>query len=479
MIIKALNKNISMLACLIMSFIWSPVFSAQTKSTIDVLVLFTPGVATLYGADPSTKINQLFQVTNQIYADSNVYLEVRLAGTKQVNYTDNNSAETALRDLTATKHAAFKDVPALREKLKADMVIFYRPYKAVHGSCGIAWIGGEDKNGNFSDPKIKSFQFSHIAINSCGDFVTAHELGHNMGLRHSRKQEGKGGTFPYALGYGVENVFTDVMAYHTSFNVDYWEGKIYKFANPDLICKGLPCGVNRNTASGADAAYTLNITGPQIAKFYTAQPALSNSDSASSEILATSLKKMQEAKISADAAKLAVEKYKATLSQKTKALPIAQTAFNKAKSQAAQINTKYTAANKAYDVALSKLAPSQSKLVSAANMYNTSTTEAAVKKNYSAYLTTLKTYEAAVNAVNTAANQANALVNAVNSSNQALAVATDALSKAKTELEQAKTESIQLNANMQTTLSVYNLALKDYNAAVKVYASTSTVSKKK
>ena len=58
---------------------------------------------------------------------------------------------------------------------------------ASHGSCGVAWVGGS--NGAMSAGH-KAYMFAHVAINSCGDFVTAHELGHrdtNMLYRHYRE----------------------------------------------------------------------------------------------------------------------------------------------------------------------------------------------------------------------------------------------------------------------------------------------------
>lgn len=262
-------------------------FSAN--NVIDILVVYTKGTANAYGGNPDTRINQLFQFTNQIYLDSNIDLEIRVANTMMVDYPDDNDAVTALQDITFGRDESLKGVAPAREQAKADMVIFYRPFNLAHGSCGQAWVGGMDSEGAFPASDYKDYMYSHIPINGCGDFVTAHELGHNMGLKHSREQDGKGGTFDYALGYGEVNKFTTIMAYQDAFNVDYWDGKVYKFSSPELTCKGQACGIDReDLANGADARYALMITTPQIANYYTDDSASSSVSSATSSLISSS-----------------------------------------------------------------------------------------------------------------------------------------------------------------------------------------------
>lgn len=274
----------NVLKLLILSVVANSALAATT--VIDVLAVYTKGAADTYGGDPSTRINHLFQFTNQIYADSNLDIEIRLVKTMMVDYTDDNTSDSALRDITFAQHDAFVDVEKVREQVKADMVIFYRPFKSAHENCGHAWILGGGSNGDFSHPHIKKYMYSHIPLNSCGDYATAHELGHNMGLRHSRRQDGSGEVFPFALGHGVDNQFATIMAYQTSFNVDYWIGKVYKFSSPELECKGVPCGVDASdTVNGADARLAISITAPQIAGFYSSHTAQSASSSSVSSMM--------------------------------------------------------------------------------------------------------------------------------------------------------------------------------------------------
>ncbi len=396
---------------------------AASAATIDVLVLYTPGVEAKYSGDPLTRFHHLFNVSNQVYADSDVDLSVRVVGAVKVNYTDGGSANIALDDVTYGR-SVFSNVESLRTQYNADMVLLYRVYQSSHGSCGLAWVN-TGSNGNLSNSNAKQYMYAHVGIDGCPDHTTVHELGHNMGLNHSRVQDKKGGVYPYALGYGVAGKFTDVMAYTSSFKLDYWTGTVYKLSNPLITCRGLPCGVDRNRADGADAAFAVNLTGPQIANFYGGDTASLRSEL---QLLAERLTLAEQARNEAIAARDAQQ---IVNSQAAAALTRAKMAVDTIKKNSGKSLTTYQAKLNALSKENALLPGLQTKITLAQAKYNAAKTEAARKQALKDLTTARSNYDKQVNKinvlqadVNTLSTQLAGVISELNSATAALASAT-------------------------------------------------------
>jgi hypothetical protein len=213
---------------------------------IKLLVFYNQAAEDISNGDAQTRILQHVAMTNLIYRDSGLPIRVRVAAILPYKIDNKMRSIDALAQFSTDSN-----VSALRSYYQADESILFRDF-AHDGVCGLAY------QNNKLD---KSLAFAHVTI-GCPTYVLAHELGHTMGLVHSKRDIGHGKE-PYARGYSVEDDFATVMAY------TYGQArKINKFSSPDLECHYSACGIAPGNPDEADAVLALKQSAPIVASFY-------------------------------------------------------------------------------------------------------------------------------------------------------------------------------------------------------------------
>ena len=252
------------------------VCGAGPEATIDVAVVYTPAARAAAGgpAEIEAVVDLLIAETNQAFEASGVGHRVALVARSEVAYTESGEARVDLVRLGNPSDGHLDEVHPLRDGVGADLV-----HLIVAGElgrigalriCGIAFL-----NGAFG-----------LTRHDCGGRIFAHELGHNLGLRHDRYQDrdaGLGLTSNPAYGFVNQRAFAEaaershrwrtIMAYGTQCaHAHALCGRLLRVSNPRQRYDGAALGVAYEPGAAdvtgpADAAAVLEATGPAVARW--------------------------------------------------------------------------------------------------------------------------------------------------------------------------------------------------------------------
>jgi len=212
---------------------------------VDLLLLYDQFTSDRYNGAPLTTMTSWVNNMNAAYAASDVDIQLRLVGLEyyEPSATDISSKLTEIR--------SSNEVDNLRDQYGADFVSLV---SSLDGNvCGIGYFSVSSRNA------------FNVSAAQCGYLTMIHELGHNMGLAHSRRQGDNGGArYGYGIGYGIDNEFSTIMAYPQAFRTNT---RLNRFSDPDSLCEGYVCGVEIGDSEESDSHTALNNVINDIANF--------------------------------------------------------------------------------------------------------------------------------------------------------------------------------------------------------------------
>jgi hypothetical protein len=247
---------------------------ATSLNTVDLAVGYTAGFRTTYGSTSAavTRLAQLVAIGNEGLRNSKVNGYIRLVHALEVSYTETNTNQTALQELTGSNGDTAVTIPAslaplrtARDTYGADLAILVRQFQQPEQQgCGIAWLIGA--NGATVNPANDArWGYGVVSDGNDSSYYCApesfiHEIGHLLGSAHNQANADTPGRYSYSYGYKTDaangNFFT-IMAYGDENQTPY-----RFFSSPLVNCGSRPCG----TAT-ADNARSLNQTFPVVAQF--------------------------------------------------------------------------------------------------------------------------------------------------------------------------------------------------------------------
>lgn len=229
--------------------------TSATAETIDVMMLYTAPAKNASG-NIGTKINQYISHANRIYRNNDLNVTLRVSYQGQASSSNLTPTEGTLNALTNSS-----SIRNARASSKSDMVVLLGKREVLSNGyvCGIGWVGQGNNGTMYSSMKDRMYSVTAV---DCAATTFVHELGHNMGLGHSKAQGSVGGVYNDGIGHGVNNNFSTIMAYPQAFGsatrLDY-------FSDPSWSgCNGQPCGV----WGVSNSWKTVNAVRDDVSKWY-------------------------------------------------------------------------------------------------------------------------------------------------------------------------------------------------------------------
>jgi Calx-beta domain/Metallo-peptidase family M12B Reprolysin-like len=228
------------------------------KTVLDIMVVYTGAARAGAGGDAGIRslINLAVAEANDTYVRSLIDAELNLVYAGEAAYTESGDANTDLTRLQNPSDGQLDAVHALRNQYGADIVCLFT--EAMNYYAGLGYVMNPPRTA-FAD-----YAFSVVRrMYANGQYVFAHEVGHNLGCQHDRNNANTTGSYAYSYGNRFTangTTYRTVMAYAPGVPIPY-------FSNPSVAYQGVATGVPAGQATAADNAQTINLTAPVAAGF--------------------------------------------------------------------------------------------------------------------------------------------------------------------------------------------------------------------
>ena len=228
--------------------------STPETPIIDVAVLYDRRIRDRYTSGDARHVaSHVFNATNFFFQNSGVDKQYRIVGFRD---------DAEIPEILQGFFLPGPQRQSVQEEFGADLIVVFHPPSG--GLGGIAEDIGGWRGRGFIHERSRAI-LTHVYLNPAlfPINVTAHEIGHLIGLGHSYLQ-GAIGTYYWSRGHGINNRFGTIMTYawlYRAIDID-------KFSNPDLDCNGEPCGISQeltNHERSANSVLSSNVTRFQVA----------------------------------------------------------------------------------------------------------------------------------------------------------------------------------------------------------------------
>ncbi|MEP7156918.1 MAG: reprolysin-like metallopeptidase [Betaproteobacteria bacterium] len=235
-------------------------FARDDGSIVDMLIAYTSTSRASAGGTAAivAQIELAVSEANLAYLNSGIGHRLRLLKTLEVDYVETGSSSTDLGRLRSRTDKFLDEVHAYRAAYGADIVSLI--VERMDDACGIGYLMSNVTT------TFAASAFNVVARGcATGNYTLAHEVGHNMGLRHDVFMDT--GITPFADAHGYVDTtarFRTVMAYNDACTTKGFNcRRVPNFSNPDVLIDSVPAGL---TAS-ANASRVLNVTRNTAANF--------------------------------------------------------------------------------------------------------------------------------------------------------------------------------------------------------------------